>query len=382
MEGADNPEPEYGTKGMFTTILSRPSLKAGGLEALEGRWRAFAPHAEASFFQDWTWVGCLASERYPDPVLIEVLRDGALAALALFNRRCSTHGGESLYLHESTDPVLASTFIEHNGPLVAIFDPVLRQAVLADILTKAMHGAIGLERPRRRRLVLSGVGPDCAAAAALCGGSLAQSSVRVAPYADFRLLRPGQPFIDQLSRNTRHQLRRSNRNYAVEGDLTLSRADTVETGLEYLAELIRLHDLTWRARGKPGAFATQAVRRFHQALIAMGLPRGEVDILRIAAGAVVIGYLMNFNHRGIVSTYQSGFNYGESGPHQKPGLTCHYLAIEAYRAAGSTSYDFLAGADRYKLSLSNAQRWLHWLSVAPYWHPRAVSNRVRRLLPI
>ncbi len=367
---------------MFRTILSRPCLDGDGLRLLEQRWRAFAPEAGASFFQDWTWVGCLAAQRYPDPVLLEVFRHDRLVALALFNRRVSRHEGESLYLHESTDPVLASTFIEHNGPLVAVSDPVLRQAILADLLIKAMNDRRGPEKARPRRLVLSGVGPDCAAAAVLCGGSVAESSVRVAPYVDFRLITPGQPFIDRLSRNTRHQLRRSNRHYAETGALTLRRAETVQTGLEYLAELIRLHDITWTARGKAGAFATPAVRRFHQALIATGVPSGEVDLLRVASGSSVIGYLMNFNHRGIVSAYQSGFNYGDAGPHQKPGLTCHYLAIESYRAAGVEIYDFLAGADRYKLSLANAQRWLHWLSVGPRWHPIAVSGRIRRLLQV
>ena len=366
---------------MFTTTLSRPRFDDAGLRDLEQRWRAFAPTAGASFFQDWTWVGCLAAGRYTDPVLLEVLRDEDLVALALFNRRFSHPTGVSLYLHESADPVLASTFIEHNGPLVAITDPVLRQAALADLLTKAMSEPVGPDRARRR-LVLSGVGTDCASAAVLCGGSLAESSVRVAPYVDFQLLSSGQPFIDRLSRNTRHQLRRSNRNYAAEGALVLHRADTVEAGLEYLADLIRLHDITWTARGKAGAFATPAVRRFHQALIASGVPRGEVDLLRVTAGATVVGYLMNFNHRGVVSAYQSGFNYAAAGPHQKPGLTCHYLAIESYRQGGATAYDFLAGADRYKLSLANAHRWLHWLSVAPRWHPQAMSNRIRRLLPL
>jgi CelD/BcsL family acetyltransferase involved in cellulose biosynthesis len=209
-----------------------------------------------------------------------------------------------------------------------------------------------------------------------------ESSARLAPYVDFRLLSPERPFIDRLSRNTRHQLRRSNRHYSGGGKLVLHRAETVATGLEYLSNLIRLHDLTWRARGKPGAFATAAVRRFYQALIATGVPNGEVDMLQVTADSAVVGYLMNFRHRGVVSAYQSGFNYAGADQQQKPGLTCHFLAIEAYRAQGAVIYDFLAGADRYKLSLANAQRWLHWLNVAPHWHPRSVSTRLRRMVKL
>lgn len=367
---------------MFKTTLSRPNLDREGLGTLERRWRAFAATAGASFFQDWTWVGCLAAERYPDPVLLEVVRHDRLVALALFNRRISFPEGDSLYLHESDDPVLDSIFTEHNGPLVAVTDQVVRQAILADLLREAMQAPIGSANARPRRLVLSGVGADCAAAAVMAGGFLAETSSRIAPYVDFRALPAGQPFIERLSRNTRHQLRRSNRHYASVGALTLSKAETTDTALDYLAELIKFHERTWTARGKPGAFATPAVRRFHQALIANGVPSGEVDLLRVSAGPAVVGYLMNFNHRGLVSAYQSGFNYGEAGPHQKPGLTCHYLAIEAYRAAGAAEYDFLAGGDRYKLSLANAQRSLHWLSVAPHWHPASVSTRIRRLLRI
>jgi len=367
---------------MLRTTLSRPRLDASGLRALEARWRDFAARAGASFFQDWTWVGCLAAERFPDPVLLEVHDGEALVGLALFNRRVSRWRGDALYLHESDDPVLNSIFTEHNGPLLNAAAGPEREAVLAEILREAMLGPISGEGGRPRRLVLSGVGPDCVAAAGRTAGHVAEHSARTAPYVDFSLLSPEQPFMDRLSRNTRHQLRRSNRLYATHGSLKLERADTVETALQYLNKLVLLHDITWNARGKPGAFATPPVRRFHQALITSGVPSGEVDLLRVTAGPVLVGYLMNFNYKGQVSAYQSGFNYSVVGLHLKPGLTSHYLAIEAYRAAGAAVYDFLAGADRYKLSLANAQRSLHWLSLAPRWHPQAIATRVRATIGV
>lgn len=366
---------------MLRTILSRPRLDREGLAGLQARWRAFAASAGASFFQDWTWVGCLAAERFRDPVLLEILDDDQVVALALFNRRLGTVGGDALYLHESDDPVLNSIFIEHNGPLLRPGSGQARQQVLARFIEDAMQSPIAGEHGRPRRLVLSGVGADCAEAATVARDCVAQSLPRPAPYVDFAALPPDEPFIARLSRNTRHQLRRSNRTYEGFGPLTVHRAESVETALEYLSKLIMLHDLTWKARGKPGAFATQAVRRFHGALVASGVPRGEVDLLRITAGPLVVGYLMNFSHKGEISAYQSGFNYfSAAGQHHKPGLTCHYLAIEAYRKAGAGTYDFLAGADRYKLSLANAQRHLYWLNLAPKWHPQGVAARVRALL--
>ena len=70
--------------------------------ALGLRWRALEAQAGPhSFFQSWSWIGCLAEERYPDPVLLRAERDGATIGLALLNRR---HG--RLCLAESGDPVM------------------------------------------------------------------------------------------------------------------------------------------------------------------------------------------------------------------------------------------------------------------------------------
>lgn len=327
-------------------------------------------------------MGCMAAERYPNPILLEMHQDEKLVALALFNRTASRRDGSSLHLQESIDPLLASIFVEHNGPLAAIADPVLRQAVLADLLTRAMRDPIDSLPRQPRRLVLSGVGPDCADAAAMTGGLVDEKSRRMAPFSDLRALQHGRPFIESLSRNTRHQLRRSNRLYAAQGELAIQRAETSEDGSRYFAQMVELHNTTWKARGKKGAFATEAVRRFYTKLLESGIPRGEIDLLRISAGNSVIGYLLNFNYNGVVSAYQSGFDYASATPQQKPGLTSHYLAIEAYRSRDVAIYDFLAGADRYKLSLANSHRWLHWLSAAPAWHPYSVQARLRRLLKL
>ncbi len=356
---------------MITTTLSRPDLAA---PEFARQWRDFARLCGASFFQDWTWVGCLASHRYPDPVLVEARQDGRRMALALFNRRADRPWGETLFLHESGAPEWDAVFTEHNGPLILGGSDLDGAALYVQVLNAVMIGGV------TRRLALSGVRADTLAAASNVHGAVFEDVARSAPYVDLDRLTPDPSFIDTLSRNTRHQLRRSNRDYAELGDLVLSRAETVEAGLRDFAELVRLHEITWRGRGLSGAFARPEVRRFHHALISDGLPRGEVDVLRIGAGRAVVGYLMNFNHQGVVSAYQSGFNYEGAGPHMKPGLTSHYLAIEAARAGGARTYDFLAGPSRYKSSFANAERSLHWLSVAPLMHPFALKASARRVL--
>ncbi len=350
-------------------IVSRPTLDAPGLAALGARWGALEAAADASAFQTWAWVGCNAAERFPDPLLIEAHDGEGFVALALCNRRRSAFFGDTLWLHESGDAAHDAVFTEHNDPLLARRAP-------SGLLTHVLQGALRRLDGRVPRLMLSGVGEATLAAALRTGAAVLPGRDRIAPYVDFAAVAPGAATIDQLSANTRQQLRRSGRAYAARGELRIEAAQTAEQAALFLDALIALHAATWSARGKPGAFATEPVRRFHHCLVRRGVP-GVVELLRVTAGGSVVGYLYNLVHAGRACAYQSGFDYPGAPAHAKPGLTCHHLAIEAHRARGGLSYDFLGGADRYKRSLANAERTLHWLSIAPRRHPAALLARLR-----
>jgi CelD/BcsL family acetyltransferase involved in cellulose biosynthesis len=235
--------------------------------------------------------------------------------------------------------------------------------------------------PRRRRgfgrgLILSGVDEAVLAAAP---GVVRVANTEPAPFVDLAALRAsGRGYLDALSQNTRYQLRRSARRYAEAGPLCVERAKTVAEAWDFLDALATLHQETWTARGRPGAFADPFFRHFHRDLLAATVPQGRADVLRIAAGSAVLGYLYNFRNGGRVLQYQGGFAYGAAAAHQKPGLTCHHLAIEHYLADGAAVYDFLAGDDRYKSSLATERGKLFWLECAPPLSPRGVLNRLRR----
>lgn len=344
------------------------TLTRADLALLGPRWRALEAQSDGSFFQGWTWLGCRAAERFGDPVLLEAREGGRTVGLALFNRTPTRLGGAVLWLGESGDPALDAVYVEHNGALLARGHEGLASACLDHAHRGRLDGRAG-----PRRVVLSGLGPAQAAAASATGITrLRQASP--APFA--ALQRPGG-FLDGLSRNARHQLRRSARDYEAGGPLRVERAGTPGEALGFLDALILLHQATWTARGRPGAFATESVRRFHRELIGRGVERGEVDLLRIRAGAAAIGYLLNFRYGGRVLAYQSGFDYEAAGPHQKPGLTCHHQAIEWYRAAGAATYDFLAGPDRYKASLADGAEELRWIELLPRWSARGIAERLR-----
>jgi len=333
-------------------------------EALGAEWRALEAIADPAFFQSWSWVGCLAAERYPDPVLLRATAAGRTLGLALFNRRRGR-----LCLAETGEAARDAPFIEHNAPLCATAAP----ATLPAAMLRAAWAV-----PGTRRLVLSGTTPALAAAA---GGIALRAQPRTAPFVDLAAIRAaGGDYLATLGSNTRYQLRRSARHYATHGALRLERATTAAEALAWLDALILLHVATWRARGQPGAFATPYLLRFHRALIDHGLPRGEVDLLRLSAGDTMVGYLYNFRLGGRVLAYQSGLAAEAAGPHGKPGLTCHHFAIERALQAGDAVYDFLAGGDRYKRNLGHAAQPLLWAELVPRWSLAGIAARLRGAL--
>jgi CelD/BcsL family acetyltransferase involved in cellulose biosynthesis len=312
-------------------------------------------------FRTWTWVGCLAAERFADPWLARAEVDGRVVGLALFNRRAGR-----FCLAESGDPVLDAPFIEHNGPLLAAdTGPEVAAALL-----RAAWSAGG------RRLVLSGVGEELAAAA---GGVALRRQTRPAPFVDLARVRQAGDPLAHLSANTRGQVRRSLRRFAEAGEVVLARAETEAEALAWLDALIALHQRSWQARGKPGAFADPFMRRFHHALVARALPHGEVDLLRLSAGDTVLGYLYNLRRDGHVCAYQSGLDPAAADSHRKPGLVAHVLAIGRAAGEGACLYDFLAGEDRYKRSLATGSRDLVWTELVRPISPLGLAARLRRL---
>ena len=347
---------------MLTVTTTYPS----DLDAVGEAWRLLEQRADCSVFQSWAWTGCLASDRFPDPVLIEVRRQGLCVAMALFNRRRARWPRmDRLWLGESGSPSLDTIFIEHNGPLVARDEPGALQACL--------QAATGCGR----RVVFSGVGTEPLAVLDRLPTAVIARQARNAPFIDLAALREaGRSYLDSLSANTRYQLRRSARRYGAIGPLRMDRAGSAGEAHRFLDELAALHQATWTRRGRPGAFANPDFARFHHTLIDRTAGRGEVELLRVTAGSRVVGYLYNFRFRNAVSAYQSGFAYDDDDPHAKPGLTCHHLAAEAALVEGLDRYDFLAGDGRYKDSLSNATLPLHWVELAPAWSAADIRRRL------
>ncbi len=347
---------------------------------LEPRWRDLEGRADGSFFQGWSWTGCLAAERFPDPILVEATEEGRTIALALFNRSRRRFGRSTLHLGETGVASIDNLAIEHNGVLLESGrDPAVTAACLAAVV-KGQLGWGG-------SVVLSAIDTQGLAGLRAVAPRVHVAMTRQAPFLDLRPLghAPGSSFApDQdaflagRSANTRQQIRRSDRAYAAEGALRISRATGVDEAMGFLGEMEALHQASWTSRGLPGSFADPFFGRFHRTLIERAMPLGEIDLLRVTAGDALVGVLYNFRYRGRSLAYQSGFNYRAAGKHHKPGMTCHHQAIRFAAASGLEFYDFLAGADRYKRSLADQEAPLFWAEAGPRLSPRLLGLGIWR----
>jgi len=329
--------------------------------SLAARWRALEAEADGGFFRGWCFVSHQAA-RFSDPHLLAITRGGQDLGLAVLNR-----SGGRFYLNETGDAALDAIFVEHNGVLLRPG----AEAYLAQALALASA---------RAPLVLSGVDATHREAALLAGLTLRRDAQ---PDPALRLQALSGPYLESLSANARAQIRRAMR--LCGPGLALTRAEDIDTARRWFAEMVALHERAWRARGKPGAFPGPAITGFHDRLLRDAVPRGEADLLRIAAGTETIGYLYNFRHGGRVYCYQSGFP-GFTDARMKPGLVSHTLAVEHYRAMGLQVYDLLAGPARYKATLvpAGAQAGggtatLYWLTLFARgsWRQRAAFAGAR-----
>ena len=325
------------------------------LDSLERVWRELDRTGSHSFFLTWTWVGTWLKTLPPSvrPMLLKAVQGPKIVGLALLTMKHGTQWGisprDQAWLNSTGDPALDCITIEHNG--------FATQGAWDDQWWPALVDWFAASPRLADELVLSGIASESLA-------ETRRNLIRV-EHRDPAYRTPLRGITDEegieslLSRNARHQLRRSMRDYEREAPLRLDVAQDLETGLEFFTRLKALHMRSWDRRGRHHAFYHTFFETFHRALIAAGFADGNVDLLRVSAGQSTLGYLYNFRRNGTVFSYQSGFD--DAAPGLRPGYVCHALAMAHYAAAGMSTYDFLAGSNQLKQSFGTELYELRWI---------------------
>jgi Acetyltransferase (GNAT) domain len=265
-------------------------------------------------------------------------------------------------LNQSLEPSLESLTLEDNG--FANCSNTLSQRLLPELLTQLKANADWdelrvsavnefmakelLDWARNNRLI---------AYEYACGETF---------WVDFATLnrQDAEPFLNSRSANCRQQLRRAKRQIEDQfGELSIQNATSIVEANQWLDELGRLHQLRWPSQNPLEGFNNPFFTAFFHNIIQDGLSSGKVQVLKIAAGEKLIGYLFNLVKDGRVSFLMGGIDYHETDKF-KPGMLCHWLAIEKNFVSGMQIYDFLNGVNRYKESLSTNRAVTKTITVA------------------
>ncbi len=332
---------------------------ASGLASIEPEWRELEGRSVPSCFLSWSWIGPWAEFALEEPPLYLFRAEDsgqavALAFLCPWSRRAQRLlPSRALTLNEQRLPK-RDMFIEYNGILA---EPTRAGEAWACLLNTLV------EHPLRcDELVVKML--DRATMPAPPAGWIEKTEETFNTWAlDIVHKQEVDDVLRPLSRNRRWRIRRAIRHAESNwGPIECQIASSEREVDELLEEFARLHTRRWEKVGRSGAFGNPHWTRFHTALIRNGVPRGNVQFVRVKAGERTLGILYNLVHSGCVSVLQTGIAEPD-GKEDLPGYVSHVIAIVENARLGRHTYDFLLGDDDYKASMTEAGPAIHSITL-------------------
>ncbi|WP_449287114.1 GNAT family N-acetyltransferase [Marinobacter sp. PE14] len=327
---------------------------------LRDDWLDLENRASPTVFLSWQWLGHWLHVYQPRAWVLRVEEGSRLVGLGLVvqteERRHGVMKSQCLRLHQTGHKLLDQIWIEYNGFLAEHGKERSVANACLEYLCSSMTdwdefviGAIDADEADSFARV-TGLHKHLRWEAPCFGVDLNE------------LRRTGAHYLDNLSRNTRYQIKRSHRLYRKQGEVNLVRPDSVEEALAMFDRIGPRHLERWGAGPDQSGFANPDFVRFHRELIRFQWPDGGVDLVAVMAGDKEVASFYNLVYNQVVYFYLGGMVV-EADNRLKPGLLGHSLCIEDYRHHGFHYYDFMGGNERYKANLGQLHRHLVQISL-------------------
>jgi len=327
---------------------------------LESDWRDLERRSRLAVFLSWQWIGVWLDVYKPSGRLVRVYESdrliGACIIVEANERRHGLLNSKCIRLHQTGRSYEDQIWIEYNG--------VLSEKGREQEVIEASLRHICLKDDRWEEFVIGAIDEHDAEFYARATG-LAKHVRWEAPCYGVDLLELEQHpagYLSSLSRNTRHQIRRSMRLYCDRGELRLVCAESLEEALVSFESIGPRHLARWGSGLDQSGFANPDFIRFHRRMIEQHWEKGGVDLVAIWSGSEQIGAFYNLLYQGVVYFYLSGLKVEEDN-RLKPGLVGHSMCIEHYRSLGFEFYDFMGGSERYKTQMGHKHRNLVQISL-------------------
>ena len=174
-------------------------------------------------------------------------------------------------------------------------------------------------------------------------------------------------FLKTLGKKLRHNIGYYERSMAKQHTLEL-RLATPETLTEDMGAFFALHQLRWRGRWMPGAFASHAARAFHRDAAQCLLESGNLRLHTLRLDGKPVAALYCF-HKGCTTFYYLG-GFDPVLSKLSPGTVLTAKAIQhAIETDGATTFDFLRGDEGYKYRWGAQDRCNQRVSLTPLGQP-------------
>ncbi|MCG8535835.1 MAG: GNAT family N-acetyltransferase [Pseudomonadales bacterium] len=362
------------------SVTAIPLAEISDMDALACQWRALEQQSDASVFLSWQWIGVWLEAYKPNALLLKLEGQNGILGLGLVviseQRRHVVLSSRCLRLHQTGVPSQDQIWIEYNGFLaLAGHQDQVDRAFIAFVCDQLpqwdefMVGAIDQAQAERYGQ-LSGLHSHLRWEAPCYGVDLAELNEGDAEY------------LETLSKNTRHQIRRSERLYREQGAIELVRPDSAAEALVFFDQIGPLHLAKWEHQPGASGFTNPDFVQFHRKMIERSWGSGGVDLVQLRVGGETIVTFYNLLYRKVVYFYLSGIR-PETDNRLKPGLLAHSLCIEDYRSRQFEYYDFMGGEERYKSNLGRRRQQLVQVALQKErlkFKLERVARRARRLI--
>ncbi|MER2519268.1 MAG: GNAT family N-acetyltransferase [Bdellovibrionales bacterium] len=212
-------------------------------------------------------------------------------------------------------------------------------------------------------------------------------SLDLSPWSD------GEAWFRAIPRKMRYETERKLRKMKNEkGPISFKTYDGFADGPfpeAIMGDLLR-HKLNWcQSHDKDGLFSHPKACDFFRELARSAAQRGALNLGWLCCGESTIGYVLNFQRKGILSGYVTSYDPAWSSC--SPGILTLIHAIKWAIDHGKKSYDLNQGDYQYKQKFSNAEKEcaeftfgandpLGWLTENLYFQARATGRRLREVL--
>jgi hypothetical protein len=333
------------------------------LDSVRDIWLGLLRSSPHNYFTSWGWISVWIKslpQDYGLEFIVAHLDARPVIAFFVCRSDIKRYGflkSRIISLNSTSDPYYDALYIEYNSIL---YDP----AVVSNMgeVVNYLNSAAGWDE-----FHLPGIPAEFAAHLGVPNSNSASTLNVIIEesmpsfFVELQKIRDfGMDFLKLLSANKRSQIRRSIKQYELDGKIQLHEAQSTQEALSMLDRLASLHQQEWVSKGQPGAFSNPYLYQFHRDLIGSRFEEKEIQLLHVYNEKMTIGYLYSFVYDGRVLFYQCGFNYLEDNNY-RPGLVSHYFAILYNASFDRSVYDFLAGDSAYKSSLSTNSTSMHWV---------------------